>query len=80
MCYLLDTVALVRHFAGSGKMGNKAVRLLDTAGEHEHKFVISVISLMTVMYLAEKKRTELESALRRHWIISNLRRNMPLLI
>lgn len=56
MRYLLDTVALVRHFASSGKMGKKAARLLDTAEENEHEFVISVISLMEVMYLAEKNR------------------------
>ena len=59
MRYLLDTVALVRHFAGSGKIGKKAARLLDTAGEGEHEFVISVISLMEVMYLAEKNRIEI---------------------
>jgi predicted nucleic acid-binding protein len=49
MRYLLDTVALVRHFTGSGKMGKKAARLLDTAGENKHEFVISVISLMEVI-------------------------------
>ncbi len=59
MRYLLDTVALVRHFTGSGKVGKKAARLLDTAGEGEHEFVISVISLMEVMYLAEKNRVEI---------------------
>jgi predicted nucleic acid-binding protein len=59
MRYLLDTVALVRHFTGSGKIGKKAARLLDTVGENEHEFVISVISLMEVMYLAEKNRIEI---------------------
>ena len=56
MQYLLDTVALVRHFTGRGKVGKKAAQLLDTIGENDHEFVISVISLMEVMYLAEKNR------------------------
>ncbi|CAK8721337.1 PIN domain-containing protein [Candidatus Electrothrix gigas] len=59
MRYLLDTVTLVRHFTGCGKIGKKAARLLDTVGENEHEFVISVISLMEVMYLAEKNRIEI---------------------
>ena len=56
MRYLLDTVALVRHFSGSGKIGKKADCLLDTVEGNEHEFVISVISLMEVMYLAERNR------------------------
>ncbi|MEE4357341.1 MAG: PIN domain-containing protein [Desulfococcaceae bacterium] len=59
MRYLLDTVALVRHFTGKGKIGNKAAYILDTVDENEHDFVISVISLMEVMYLAEKNRIEI---------------------
>ncbi|WPD22223.1 MAG: hypothetical protein SD837_18725 [Candidatus Electrothrix scaldis] len=59
MRYLLDTVALVRHFTDSGKIGKKAARLLDTVGENEHEFVISVISLMEVMCLAEKNRIKI---------------------
>lgn len=75
MRYLLDTVALVWHFTGSGKIGKKAARLLDTAGEGEHEFVISVISLMEVMYLAEKNRIEINLA-----ETLDLRRNIPLSI
>ncbi|MDM8535497.1 hypothetical protein QUF70_01950 [Desulfobacterales bacterium HSG17] len=58
MRYLLDTVALVRHFTGKGKVGNIAAQILDTFedNENENEFVISVISLMEVMYLAEKNR------------------------
>jgi len=60
--YLLDTVALVRHFTGKGKIGDKAAHILDTIEdtENENKFVISVISLMEVMYLAEKNRIEID--------------------
>ena len=56
MQYLLDTVAVVRHFTGSGKIGKKAVAILDSQSDSNHVFMISVISLMEIMYLAEKKR------------------------
>jgi len=59
--YLLDTVALVRHFTGKGKIGERASHILDSIEDNENKneFVISVISLMEVMYLAEKNRIEI---------------------
>ena len=58
MRYLLDTVALVRHFTGKGKIGKKAARILDALEDEDNndEIVISVISLMEVMYLAEKNR------------------------
>ncbi len=61
MRYLLDTVALVRHFSGRGKIGRKAAHILDSIGdmENEDEIVISVISLMEVMYLAEKNRIDI---------------------
>jgi len=61
MRYLLDTVALVRHFTGKGKIGRRASHILDTIedNENENEFVISVISLMEVMYLAEKNRIKI---------------------
>ena len=61
MRYLLDTVALVRHFTGKGKIGERASHILDSIEDNENKneFVISVISLMEVMYLAEKNRIEI---------------------
>ena len=60
MKYLLDTVALVRHFTGKGKIGQKAARILDGIEDKDNhdEMVISVISLMEVMYLAEKNRIE----------------------
>jgi len=54
MQYLLDTVALVRHFSGKGKIGQKAAHILKTLDETENSLVVSVISLMEIMYLAEK--------------------------
>ncbi len=64
MRYLLDTVALVRHFTSSGRIGKKAARLLDTLEHDDNEFVISVVSLMEVMYLAEK--TGLRSTCQKH--------------
>ena len=56
MQFLLDTVALVRHFSGKGKIGKKAAHILETLDESDNSLIISVISLMEVMYLAEKNR------------------------
>ncbi len=56
MKYLLDTVALIRHFTGKGKIGHKASGIIDNS---ENSLVISVISLMEVMYLSEKHRIEI---------------------
>lgn len=58
MRYLLDTVALVRHFTGKGKIGLQAATVLD-AMDTEHDFVVSVISLMEIMHLAEKNRIDI---------------------
>ncbi len=56
MQFLLDTVALVRHFSGKGKIGKKASHIFETLDESDNSLIISVISLMEVMYLAEKNR------------------------
>jgi predicted nucleic acid-binding protein len=59
MQYLLDTVAVIRHFTGSGKIGSKASLVFNNLENKENCFVISVISLMEVMYLAEKHRIDI---------------------
>ena len=56
MIYLLDTVTIVRHFSNSGAIGKKAKKILNSKS---NKFIISVISLMEILYLAEKKRIPL---------------------
>lgn len=56
MSYLLDTVALVRHFTGEGRVGRAASRILDDTDDGDTILVISVVSLMEVLYLAEKHR------------------------
>jgi len=54
--YLLDTVAVVRHFSEFGKIGKKARDILNNL---ENQFIISVISLMEIMYLSEKNRIDI---------------------
>ena len=56
MQYLLDTVTIVRHFSGRGRIGRTAAHILDTIEERDDLLVISVISLMEIMYLAERNR------------------------
>lgn len=59
MQYLVDTVAMVRHFTGIGRIGNVASRIFDTIEDSEDSLVISIISLVEIMYLAEKNRIEI---------------------
>ena len=60
MRYLLDTVTVVRHFTGQGKIGQRASQILDAIEESDDSLFVSVISLMEIMYLAEKKRIDKE--------------------
>ena len=61
MHYLLDTVTLIRHFSEQGKIGTQAALILDNIENNKDiKLSISVISLMEVMYLAEKKRISID--------------------
>jgi PIN domain nuclease of toxin-antitoxin system len=56
MQYLLDTVTIVRHFTGQGKIGLQAGHILNNIEKRDNLLVISVISLMEIMYLSEKNR------------------------
>jgi PIN domain nuclease of toxin-antitoxin system len=56
MQFLLDTVTIIRHFSDSGIIGKKAQDMLDA---DNNSFYISVISLMEIMYLAEKNRIKI---------------------
>jgi predicted nucleic acid-binding protein len=49
MHYLLDTVGLVRHFTGAGRIGRQAAFILDNLEQSEDTIAISVVSLMEVM-------------------------------
>ena len=57
MQYLLDTVTIVRHFTETGKLGKKAQEILNF---NENTFLISVVSLMEILYLSEKRRIEID--------------------
>jgi len=59
MQYLLDTVTIVRHFTGKGKMGRAAAQVLDSIEDSNNRLVISVVSLMEIMYLAEAHRIDI---------------------
>ena len=56
MQYLLDTVTIVRHFSGRGRIGQQAAHILDTIEERDDLLIISVISLMEILYLSERNR------------------------
>jgi len=61
MNYLLDTVTVVRHFSEQGKIGKQAALILDAVGKNQEiTLSISTISLMEIMYLAEKKRITID--------------------
>lgn len=60
MSYLLDTVALIRHFTGEGKIGATASRILDSVEDTDTILVVSAVSLMEVLYLAEKHRIKID--------------------
>lgn len=60
MRYLLDTVTLIRHFAGTGKIGAAAQRILDHAEQEGDELFISVVTLMEIMYLSEKSRIAID--------------------
>ena len=59
MKYLLDTNALIRHLAQTAKMGIKAKEIIALGEKNQHRLYVSVISLMEIMYLAEKNRIPL---------------------
>ena len=60
MRYLLDTVAVIRHLSGQWKIGSSAAIILDNIGKRDDCLAVSVVSLMEIMYLAEKKRIPID--------------------
>ncbi len=56
MIALLDTVAVVRHFSGEGRIGKQAAAVLDNIEDGSDLLLISAISLMEILYLSEKNR------------------------
>jgi len=60
MEYIADTVAVIRHFSKTGRMGNNAGRILRDADSGLHTIGISIISLVEILYLSEKNRIPLD--------------------
>jgi len=57
--YLADTVTVIRHLAKTGDIGKKAKAILNDAEQGKNHILISVISIVEIMYLAEKNRISL---------------------
>lgn len=62
MHYLLDTVTIIRHFSRSGRIGKVALQILNNCIINNDHFYISIISLMEIMYLAEKNKIQITLA------------------
>ena len=56
MEYLADTVTIIRHFSGAGRIGRQAKGILEGVENGEHHMFLSTISLVEILYLSEKKR------------------------
>lgn len=56
MEYLADTVAIIRYFSGTGRIGKDAKKILKEADLGENIVYISIISMVEIMYLAEANR------------------------
>jgi len=61
MQYVLDTVTVVRHFSGNGKIGQGAADILDGIETRDDLLIISIISLMEILYLSEKNRIDMDA-------------------
>ena len=59
MHFLADTVAIIRHFANVGKIGKAAKSILLDADNGKHKVLISIISMVEILYLSERNRIPL---------------------
>ena len=59
MRYVVDTVALIRHFTNQGKIGKGASIILQELERSGDTLFVSVISLMEILYLAEKNRIDI---------------------
>lgn len=60
MEYLADTVAIIRHFSKKGKIGKNAKQILLDADEERNIITISIISIIEIMYLAERHKIPID--------------------
>jgi len=56
MDYLADTVTIIRHFSKAGRIGPAARLVLEGVEKGENNLFLSSVSLVEILYLAEKKR------------------------
>jgi len=54
--YVVDTVGIIRYVSSSGRIGKKALKVLENADLGNTNLAISVVSLMEIMYLSNNKR------------------------
>ncbi|MCD4654407.1 PIN domain-containing protein [bacterium] len=59
MDYLADTVAVIRHFSKTGRMGKNARSIFEKTDNGLNTIWISAISIAEIMYLSEKNRINL---------------------
>ena len=59
MQYLADTVAIIRHFAKVGRIGKAAKQILRDADKGQKTILISIISMVEVLYLSERNKIPL---------------------
>ncbi len=60
MEYLADTVAIIRHFANVGKIGKAAKSILQDADNGKNTILISIISIVEILYLSERNKIPLD--------------------
>ncbi len=60
MQYLADTVAIIRHFANVGKIGKAAKLILQDADSGKNIILISIISIVEILYLSELNKIPLD--------------------
>ena len=54
--YLSDTVTIIRYFSKAGRIGKKAKEILNGAEKGDYRIYISVITIVEIMYLSQKRR------------------------
>ena len=69
MQYLADTVAIVRHFANVGKIGRTAKSILQGADSGKNTILISIISIVEILYLSERNKIPLDFEDVRHKLL-----------
>ncbi len=56
MEYVADTIAITRFISHPNRLGERALKILREADTGNSKIILSIISLVEIMYLSEKGR------------------------